>query len=96
VGAALLLSSNEFKDLSDPPLRVDYLVENDGGVRLQVFNVAGLEMRKVLDQSLTAGSYSAFWDGKDDTGAPLASGLYLVVLTEPGHMEIKKVVVLKQ
>ncbi len=77
-------------------MRVDYWVTGGGRVRLEVYNVAGLEVRKVLDGSMAPGAYTAFWDGRDDTGAPLASGLYLVVLTEPGRLDIKKVVVLRQ
>jgi hypothetical protein len=37
-----------------------------------------------------------FFDGKDDLGIPLASGLYFVVVTQPDRQEIKKVLVLRQ
>ena len=90
------MGSNQFNDLSDPPLRVDYWAVKGGPLHIDIYNVAGLEMRHLIDQNLPVGSYSAAWDGKDDTGAPLASGLYLVVLTESGRLDIKKVVVLKQ
>lgn len=71
-------------------------MENGGSIHIDVYNVAGLEMRHLVAQSMIAGAYTIYWDGRDDTGAPMASGLYLVVMTEPSRMEIKKVVVLKQ
>lgn len=63
---------------------------------MRVYNVANLCVRHLASASMPIGAYTLFWDGKDDTGAPLASGLYLVAVTEPGRVDIKKVLVLKQ
>jgi hypothetical protein len=41
-------------------------------------------------------TYTAFWDGRDDNGSPVYSGLYLVVITEPKRVEIKKVLAVNQ
>jgi flagellar hook assembly protein FlgD len=92
----LALGSNRFDELSSPPLPVYYEVLQAGQVQIRVYNVADVLIRHLADASMSPGAYTIYWDGKDDTGAPAASGLYLVVLTEPGAMDIKKVLVLKQ
>jgi hypothetical protein len=96
VSISLALGANRFDDLSDPPLRVDYWVVNGGAVQVRVYNVVGLAVRHLTDADMQPGAYTLYWDGKDDTGAPLASGLYLVAVKEPGRVDIKKVLVLKQ
>ena len=82
--------------MTDPPLRVDYWVLNGGAVEVRIFNVAGLTMRHLVNLSLTPGAYSAYWDGTDDSGQLMTTGLYLVAVREPNRMEIKKVLVVRQ
>lgn len=65
-------------------------------MEVRVYNVADLCVRHLVTLTQSPGTYTTFWDGKDDTGAPLYSGLYLVVVMEPGRVDVKKVVVLKQ
>jgi len=96
VAISLALGANRFNDLSDPPLRVDYWVLNGGTVEVRVYNVADVAVRHLSSATMAPGAYTLYWDGKDDTGAPMASGLYLIAVTEPGRVDIKKVLVLKQ
>jgi hypothetical protein len=93
---SLALGANKFNDLSDPPLRIDYWIVNGGSYQIRVYNVAGLCIRHLASASTPIGAYTTYWDGKDDTGAPLASGLYVVAVTESGRVDVKKVLVLKQ
>lgn len=77
-------------------MQISYEVLNGGTVRLRVYNVVGVCVRHLVDAPMATGAYSLTWNGTDDTGAPLSSGLYLVAVTEPNRVEIKKILVLKQ
>ncbi len=96
VDIPLALGANEFKDLTDPPLRIDYWVENSGSVQIRIYSAVDLLVRHLASLNQAAGAYTIYWDGRDDTGAPLASGLYLVAVFENQRVEIKKVLVFKQ
>lgn len=89
----MCLGANKFNDLSDPPLRVDYWVEDGGDTQVGVYNVAGQLIRSLVSASLQVGAYTTYWDGKDDTGSAAYSGLYIVAVKESKRWEVKKVLV---
>ena len=55
-----------------------------GRVELTVYNMAGQVVRTLVDGSLEAGYHTVHWDGRDETGHPVTSGVYLYrVRTDP-------------
>ena len=58
---------------------------------LAIFDLRGREVRRLLDgQTLAPGGHQAVWDGRDNTGRELASGLYLYRLVADGVIEERK------
>lgn len=53
----------------------------------------GLEVSQL--QYTVPGRYEAFWDGYDQSGRQVASGIYFMQLTVNGHSETRKMYVLK-
>lgn len=45
-------------------------------VTLEIFDLAGRRVRRLVATTLPAGRHAMHWDGRDDRGAPVASGLY--------------------
>lgn len=45
-------------------------------VSLEIFDLAGRRVRRLVATTLPAGRHAMHWDGRDDRGAPVASGLY--------------------
>lgn len=70
-------------------------VDTAGEVKLMVFNMAGEQVVKILDQAENPGNYRASWDGRNRDGAMVGNGLYLVVIVQPSGKFIQKVIVLK-
>ena len=82
------------------PLRsgaeIAYDVPADGGeVRLTVYDVAGRRVRMLVDGPQTAGRKSATWDGRDDRGNAVGSGVYYCRLEAPGCEQSIKITVLR-
>lgn len=74
---------------------MDVRVNTPGECKVMVFNIAGEEVVKLLDQNEAAGNYRVFWDGKNRRGALVGNALYLVVVITPdGHM-VRQVILLK-
>lgn len=53
-------------------------MEAPGPVRVEIFNLLGQSVRVLVDKSFQdVGTWSATWDGRDQAGQEVASGLYL-------------------
>ena len=56
-----------------------------GEVSLDVYDVAGRRIRTLVAGERSAGRYQVTWDGRNDAGARVASGMYFVQLTSEGR-----------
>lgn len=65
-------------------------------VTLDVYNVRGMVVKHLFTGSLGAGSFVFAWDGKDDMGQRVASGLYLVTMDYGTQVDIKRLVVIRR
>jgi subtilisin-like proprotein convertase family protein len=60
----------------NPMTTVSYAVHVDGPVLIAVHDVSGRRVRTLVDGPRKAGGYEARWDGRDEDGLPVASGVY--------------------
>ncbi|UCC12761.1 MAG: T9SS type A sorting domain-containing protein, partial [candidate division WOR-3 bacterium] len=72
-----------------------YQIPAAGRVRLRVFNVLGQVVRSMVDEVQQAGVYTVSWDGRDDRGQTLASGVYFTRLETEGTTKITKLTILR-
>ncbi len=73
-------------------------VENDAPcrIRIEVLDVAGRSLRLLADRSFTSGRHELIWDGRDEDGEALPSGLYFASLTGQGiQAQTTKLLLLK-
>lgn len=61
-------------------------------VRLVVYDIMGRRVRTLVDDLRSAGSTSVAWDGRNESGRPMASGTYLARLEVGGRFETKTMV----
>jgi len=64
-------------------------------VELAVFNLAGQKVAVLMEGMREAGRYRVGWDGRDDDGRELATGLYLYQLRAGERVERRKLVLLR-
>lgn len=76
---------------------LSYRLAVDSSIMLSVYNVAGQKVRTLVDGRGRAGSYRVIWDGKDDLGRDVSSGIYFYRLTVDGGKwtETKKMVLIR-
>jgi hypothetical protein len=80
----------------NPSTTIRYSLAAEALVRLEVFNVLGQRVRMlVADVTQPAGSYDAFWDGTNDNGQFVGSGVYLYRLQAADFVETRKMIMLK-
>jgi aminopeptidase N len=69
---------------------------NEGGnVTLEVYDVSGARVRVLHAGALTPNYYEISWDGKNDSGQSVASGVYFVRLNTPQRWGLRKAVVVR-
>lgn len=79
----------------NPSTTIAFEIATRGRVRLEVFDVRGQLVHKLIDESMPAGSHSITWDGRNAKGNVALSGVYFYRLEADGKSESKKMVILK-
>ena len=88
--------SQNFPNPFNPSTTIHYDVKAGGGqVSLMVFDVSGRVVRTLVDGHQTEGSRSITWNGTNDRGQSIASGIYFYRMAAPGFTETKKMVLLR-
>lgn len=76
--------------------RIEYEVTLEGAVRLEIFNILGQRVRLLVDSSFQQdGLWVAEWDGRDDSGLRLGSGVYYYQLREAGGIRLRSMLLVR-
>jgi hypothetical protein len=62
---------------------------------LTVYNLLGQKVKTLVDEPLKSGSYEVVWDGKNDSGNEVSSGVYFYRIQTSSFSETKKMVLIK-
>ncbi|MBE0566633.1 MAG: FG-GAP repeat protein [Krumholzibacteria bacterium] len=79
----------------NPTTTFAWSMSRPGPVRLQLFDARGRLVRTLVDERREQGDHAAAWDGHDEGGRPLASGVYLARLGVGGAVHRAKVTLLQ-
>jgi hypothetical protein len=79
----------------NPTTAISYVLPKATDVTLVVYNTLGQKVKTLVATSQTAGEHSVEWDGTDDTGSPVASGVYLYKLSSPDYSSTRKMMLIK-
>lgn len=77
VAPTLTAAPNPF----NPRTRVAFELPRPGRARVEVFDLAGRRVRVLMDRDVTSGNHTVEWYGRDDAGANVAAGAYMLRLT---------------
>ncbi len=87
--------NQNFPNPFNPTTRISYASPEAGQVRLTVFNILGQDVCGVVDEYAEAGAYDVVWDGRDNSGVSVASGIYFYRIEVNNFSETKKMLLLK-
>ena len=60
---------------------LSFIMQNSAMVSLDIFNINGIKVKQIFRGNLDSGHYSVRWNGENDKGAILPSGLYFYTLS---------------
>ncbi len=82
--------SRNYPNPFNPSTTIRYEIANDGQISLIVYDVMGRKVKTLTNGYASAGQYSVVWDGRDDSGMQVSSGVYFYVIKTPANIAIRK------
>lgn len=74
---------------------IPFYLNEEGHVRIVVYNPRGRHMATLLDDLRAFGEHQVVWDGRDELGDQLPSGIYFYRLETGTFAEVRKMTLLK-
>ncbi len=88
-------SLSNFPNPFNPSTTVSFSLKRDSEVRLDIYDVRGRKVRTLTDERYTAGLHHIIWDGQNDDGNEISSGVYLLKLTTDERSLMRKALMVK-
>lgn len=76
----------------NPETNITYHLATPSLVKLEIFNLVGQRIRTILNRNQAAGSYSVKWDGRDESGAVVSSGIFFLHLEADKFTSTRKLI----
>ncbi|MEE9442183.1 MAG: FG-GAP-like repeat-containing protein [candidate division Zixibacteria bacterium] len=79
----------------NPSTTIKYAIANEGHVKLSIYNVLGQKVVDLVNTNQKPGAYTVIWDGNNNAGSAVASGVYFYRLKTEVYTDSKKMILLK-
>ncbi len=79
----------------NPTTNIKFSLKDAGEVSLVIYNVKGKKVKTLIKGSLEPDFYDVLWDGKDDSGKSVSSGVYFYKLKTDKIIQVKKAILIK-
>jgi hypothetical protein len=79
----------------NPQTTIAFSLKSSIDVNLNIYDVAGRRVRELINEQKVAGAYKVNWDGRNDAGSPVASGVYFYRIVAGAFVDTKKLTLLK-
>lgn len=79
----------------NPETTIRFATKEAGDVRINIYNLKGQLVRNLVNDSRKAGFHRALWNGKDDNGRNVSSGIYLYRMETTGFSATRKMMLMK-
>lgn len=87
--------SGNYPNPFNPSTTIDYFLSRPSHISLIIYNLLGEKIKTLLNGYHNSGSYSAVWDGKNESGLSSGSGIYLYQMISGGRSVTKRMILLK-
>ncbi|MFQ6116444.1 MAG: FlgD immunoglobulin-like domain containing protein [bacterium] len=84
-----------FPNPFNPETQIRFDLPEAAQVDLRIYNALGQLVRTLVDRSYSAGTFTVFWDSRDDEGKPLPSGIYFYKIKAGNFQAQRKLLLLK-
>ena len=79
----------------NPATRISYALPEPGFVKLCVYDINGSLVKTLVDKQHQAGRYQVIWDGDNQSGSKVSTGVYFYRLQANSFVQVRKMILLK-
>jgi hypothetical protein len=79
----------------NPETNISFSIGKDAHVTLTIYNIKGEKVKTLIDEQLTASDHSIVWDGTNEQGGVMPSGVYFYRMDASDYTSVKKMLLLK-
>jgi cytoskeletal protein CcmA (bactofilin family) len=79
----------------NPSTQIAFSVKEAGDMQLSIYNLNGQEVRTLISGHMESGRHAITWDGRDNVGQLVPSGIYFYKLRVNGFVQTKKMSLIK-
>jgi len=90
----LILHQN-YPNPFNPETRIEFELPANGWVDVAVYNILGRKVATLESRRLTAGKHSVVWNGENDSGEQVSSGVYLYRISTTAKARTRKMVLVR-
>lgn len=79
----------------NPETTIRFQLPNSADVHLAIYNILGQEVRVLIDKNMELGFHSVVWDGRDNSGNLVTSGIYYYRIRSENFSDLRKMLLMK-
>jgi flagellar hook assembly protein FlgD len=79
----------------NPTTTIKYQLPQDSKVTLTIYNTLGQVVRTLVNEDAKAGYYQMQWDGRNDAGTSVSTGMYIYRISAGNFTAVKKMTLMK-
>ncbi len=87
--------SDNFPNPFNLETKIQFYIPKSSHVAVRIYNSLGEEVRILTDKQFETGYHSVIWNGKNNAGNTVPSGLYLIHFRSENYFQMKKMMLLK-
>lgn len=87
--------SQNYPNPFNPSTLIVFGLPEDAFVDIRIYDISGSQVRVITEDELKAGTYRLRWDGRNDYGSQVPSGIYLCRMTTKNFTAVKKLMLVK-
>ncbi len=79
----------------NPSTQISFIVNEYGHVKIDIYNIKGEKIKTLVDELCSPDDHQVTWNGTDDKGNSVASGIYFYKMKTDNYENIKKMILMK-
>ena len=90
-----IISISNYPNPFNPETTITFELKEPAMTSLKIYNTRGQLVKTLVDEEMSAGRHSRIWDGLDDDGSAVASGVYLYKINSKKQSKSRKMIMMK-
>lgn len=87
--------SQNYPNPFNPSTTIKYSLPKEEKVRIVIYDMLGNKISELINENKNAGSYQIVWNGNDDKGKKVSSGVYILTINSGSYFQSRKMVLMK-